>query len=103
MTICERFPFISVNPDPEVCCSCHGEGLVEVKCQATLIGKIPNYENYSTHKEQQNDSIYLKKLSPYYYYFFVFTFQGRGVIPPIPRSTHPLSQDSPFSTCAHLL
>ena len=90
ITIYERFPFIFVSPDLEVCCSCHGKGLVEIKCPATLIGKIPNSENYSTHIEQQNYSIYLKKSSPYYSqiqgqmgvknigccYFFVFTFQG---------------------------
>ena len=66
MTIYERFSFISVSPDLEVCCSCHGEGLVEIKCPATLIGKIPNSENYSIHIEQQNYSMYLKKSSPYY-------------------------------------
>ena len=49
MTICERFFFISVSSDLEVCCSSHGERLVEIKCLGTLIGKIPNSENYSTH------------------------------------------------------
>lgn len=56
MTVCERFPFISVSPDLEVCCSCHGERLVEIKWPTTAIGKIPNSEIYSTHIEQQNDS-----------------------------------------------
>ena len=60
MTICERFFFISVSSDLEVCCSSHGERLVEIKCLGTLIGKIPNSDNYSTHIEKQNDSIYLK-------------------------------------------
>lgn len=60
-TVCEKFPFISVSPYLEVCCSCHGERLVEIKWPTTVIGKIPNSEIYSTHIEQQNDSSYLKK------------------------------------------
>ena len=86
MTIGERFLFISLSSGLDVDCSCHGEGLVKIKCPATFISKIANSENYSAHIEQQNDSIYLKKSSPHYSqmrvknfgygYYFVFTFQG---------------------------
>ena len=36
-----------------VCYCCHGEWLVEINCPETLIGKMPNPENYLTHIEQQ--------------------------------------------------
>ena len=32
----------------ETDCNCHGAGLIETKCTATLISKIPSTENYST-------------------------------------------------------
>ena len=44
MTILQPCPFISVSPDSEVICSCHGPGLVEIKCPASLIGKVPSTE-----------------------------------------------------------
>ena len=46
MTILQPYSFTSVIPDLEVICFCHGPGLVEIKCPASLIGKRPSVENY---------------------------------------------------------
>ena len=50
----------------EINCNCHGADLVEIKCLATLIGKIPSIENYSKHIEKDGDKLKLKSTSPYY-------------------------------------
>ena len=78
----------------EINCNCHGAGLVEIKCPATLIGKIPSIENYSKHIEKDGDKLQLKSTSPYYSQIqgqlaatgrlycelFVFSFQGNLTI-----------------------
>ena len=89
MTILSSYPFISVSPDLEIDCSCHGPGLVEIKCPASLIGQIPSHNNYH-HLEEIHGELFLKKSSQYYFQvqgqmgvtnrtycdFFVFTFEG---------------------------
>ena len=90
MTVFKSHPLISVSPDLETNCSCHGPGLVElVECPATVIANVPSAENYK-HLEVINEQPYLKKTSPYYFqiqgqlavtgrqycYFFVFSFKG---------------------------
>ena len=67
MTVFKSHPFISVCPDLEINCSCHGP----VKMPSTFIGKVPSAENYK-HLEMINEKPYLKKASPYY-----FQIQGR--------------------------
>ena len=57
---------ISPTPDMEINCNCHGADLVEIKCLATLIGKIPSIENYSKHIEKDGNKLKLKSTSPYY-------------------------------------
>ena len=66
MTVFEEYPYLSVIPDIEINCNCHGAGLVEVKCPATLIGKILSIENYNKHIEKDGDKLKLKSTSPYY-------------------------------------
>ena len=46
MTVFKSHPFISVNPDMEINCSCYGPGLGVIKCPAAFIRKIPLAENY---------------------------------------------------------
>ena len=46
MVVFKSHSFISVSPDLEINCSCHGSGLVEIKCPATFVGKVPSAENY---------------------------------------------------------
>ena len=46
MTVLQPYPFISFSPGLEVFCSCHNSGLVEIKCPASLISKVPAVENY---------------------------------------------------------
>ncbi|XP_047130217.2 uncharacterized protein LOC124810062 [Hydra vulgaris] len=89
MTVMKSHPFISVTPDMEIECLCHGSGLVEIKCPASIIGKVPHPENYA-HIEEANGIISLKKNSEYYFqiqgqlgvtqkkycYFFIFSFHG---------------------------
>ena len=66
MAVFKSHPFISVSPDLEINCSCHGPGLVEIKCPATIIGKVLSTENYK--HLQINDQPYLKtKNKPYYF------------------------------------
>ena len=74
-------------------CSCQGPGLVEIKCPASFIGKIPSAENYP-HVELIDKKLKLKKTCEYYFQiqgqlgvtgcqycdFFVFTFQGNFTI-----------------------
>ena len=55
----------SATPNMESNCNCHGAGLVEIKCPATLTGKIPSIENYSKHIEKDGDKLKLKSTSPY--------------------------------------
>ena len=57
---------ISVRPDLEVICSCHGPGLVEIKCPASVIGKVPCIENYHN-LELSDGKIKLKRNSEYYF------------------------------------
>ena len=66
MTVFEEYPYFSATPDMEINCNCHGAGLVEIKCTATLIGKIPSIKNYSKHIEKDTDKLKLKSTSPYY-------------------------------------
>ena len=89
MRISITHPYISVTPDLEIECSCHGKGLVEINCPFTLIGKKPSHENYK-HLIKHGDASRLKKTSEYYYQiqgqmavtrrsyadFFVFTTGG---------------------------
>ena len=49
ITVFEEYPYVSATPDMEINCNCHGAGLVQTKCPANLIGKIPSIENYSKH------------------------------------------------------
>ena len=42
MTVFEDSPFPAATPDLEINCACHGLGLVEIKCPATLIAKTLN-------------------------------------------------------------
>ena len=37
--------------------NCYGTGLVEIKCPATLISKIPSIENYGRHIEKDSDQL----------------------------------------------
>ncbi|XP_065679565.1 uncharacterized protein LOC124814931 [Hydra vulgaris] len=90
MLILKQYPFISCSPDLEVSCTCHGNGLLEIKSPASLIGQIPSTDNYKHIKMNKNQEIMLRKKSEYYYqvqgqmaitnkiycYFFVFTFEG---------------------------
>ena len=66
MTVFEEYPYLSATPDMEINCNCHGADLVEIKCPATLIGKIPSIENYSKHIEKDGDKLNLKSTIPYY-------------------------------------
>ena len=62
MTVFEDYPFLASTPDLEINCACHGPGLVEIKCPATLIAKTTNVDNYK-HMEMCNDNIALKMTS----------------------------------------
>ena len=66
MTVFEEYPYLSATLDMEINCNCHGAGLVEIKCPATLIGKIPSIENYSKHIEKDGNKLQLKSASLYY-------------------------------------
>ena len=62
---------------------CHGAGSVEIKCPATVIGKIPSIENYNKHIEKDGDKLQLKSTSPHYSLYcdlFVYSFQGNLTI-----------------------
>ena len=89
MRIFYTHPYLSATPDLEINCNCHGPGLVEIKCPASIVHLKPTVENYH-HIECKDNILTLKKLSPYYsqiqgqlaatnkHYcdFFVFTFHG---------------------------
>ena len=66
MTILQPYPFILVNPDLEVICSCHSPGIVEIKCPANLIGKLLSVENCN-HLGLSDGQIKLKRNSEYYF------------------------------------
>ena len=74
MTVLQPYPFISVSPDLEVICSFNGSGLVEIKCPAGLIGKVPSIENCH-HLELSDGQIKLKRNSEYY-----FQIQGQMAV-----------------------
>ena len=94
MTVFEEYPHLAATPDMEINCNCRGADLVEIKCPATLIGKIPSIENYSKHIEKDGEKLKLKSTSPYYSQIqgqlaatgrlycdlFVFPFQGNLTI-----------------------
>ena len=65
MTVMESHPFISVSPDLESQCQCHGPRLVEIKCPASIIGQVPPPQNYN-HIEVVDDTSSLKRSSPYF-------------------------------------
>ena len=93
MTVMLEQQFISVSPDMVITCDCHGKGLVEIKCPATLIGKVPSDTNYK-HLEVVDGELCLKKSSEYYFQvqgqmavigvnycdFFVFSFAGFALV-----------------------
>ena len=62
VAVFEGSTFLAVKPDLEINCACHGPGLVEIKCPATLIAKTTNVDNYK-HMEMCNDNIALKMTS----------------------------------------
>ena len=64
-TLLQPYLFISVSPDLEVFCSCDGLGLVEIKCPASLIGKVPFVKNCH-HLERNDGQLKLKRNSEYY-------------------------------------
>ena len=66
MFVHKKLSFITATPDLEIECSCHGMGLVEIKCPSTVIGKIPDSTNYE-HLENYQGNDRLKRNSPYYY------------------------------------
>ncbi len=84
LIIHETDPYIGASPDLLVSCSCHGEGVCEIKCPL-LYDKL-TAENY-THIEECEGKLKLKHSSPYYYqiqhqlgvtgrkhaYFFAYT------------------------------
>ena len=74
MTVIQPYPFISISLDLEVICSCHGPGLVEIKCPASLIGKVLSIENYH-HLELSDFQIKRKRNSEYY-----FQIQGKTAV-----------------------
>ncbi|XP_065659185.1 uncharacterized protein LOC136083633 [Hydra vulgaris] len=67
MTIFNTHPFISASPGMEVFCTCHGAGLVEIKCPSSLIFEIPSNKTYSTHLEEIDGIVKLKVNSSYYF------------------------------------
>ena len=93
MTVLQPYPFILLSPDLKVICSCHGPGLVEIKCSASLIGKVPSIENYH-HLELSDGQIKLKRNSEYCFQFkikwqwqkecivtyFIFLFAGNAIV-----------------------
>ena len=93
MMVLQPYPFISVSLDVEVICSCHGPGFVEIKCPASLIGKVPSIENYHD-LELSDGQIKLKRNSEYYFHiqgqmavtqrmycdFFIFSFAGSATV-----------------------
>ena len=93
MTVLSSKIYISATPDLEINCSCHGPGLVEIKCPSSLIGQKPSCENYK-HIQETNGEVTLKRSSEYFYQiqgqlgvtgrsycdFFVFTFEGYALI-----------------------
>ncbi|XP_047140040.1 uncharacterized protein LOC105845087 [Hydra vulgaris] len=80
--------FLSVTPDIEINCSCHGPGVVEIKCPPS-IGVSPSDINYK-HLKKMNDKVMLKRKSEYFFQvqcqmavkevvyadFFFFTLHG---------------------------
>ena len=70
MTVDTKYPYISASPDLEINCLCHGPGLVEIKCPASLIGHVPNVQNYHKHIEEVDGEIVLKQSSDYYYQIY---------------------------------
>ena len=66
ITVFEECSYLSATPNMESNCNCHGAGLVEIKCPATLTGKLPSIENYSKHIEKDGGKLKLKSTSPYY-------------------------------------
>ena len=90
MRVFEEYPYLSATPDMEINCNCHGAGSVEIKCPATVIGKILSIENYNKHIQKDGDKLQLKSTSPYYSQIqgqlaatgrlncdmFVYSFQG---------------------------
>ena len=93
LTVLKPYTFISVSPDVEVICSYHDPSLVEIKCPARLIGKVPSIEIYH-HLELSDDQIKLKRNSEYYFQiqdqmvvtermywdFFIFSFSGSTTV-----------------------
>ena len=59
MAVYEEYPYLYATSDMEINCHCHGAGLEEIKCPATLIGKISSVENQSKHTEKDDDKFKL--------------------------------------------
>ena len=56
-------PYIGASPDLLVECSCHGKGIVEIKCPFSICETVPVPDNY-VHVDSY---LHLKTTSPYYF------------------------------------
>jgi len=93
MTIDHKYPFFSVSPDAEGCCTCCGKFLIEIKCPYSICETVPTSENLSYLNEIVTDKgqeVQLKHNHSYYAqiqgqmsvinipscWFFVYTEHG---------------------------
>ena len=94
LVISDTHPWIGVSPDSIVECDCHGRGVIEIKCPASIKNEKPSSENYSHLEKNQNGECFLKRNSEYFFQiqgqmaiskvdygdFFVFTSKGNFTV-----------------------
>ena len=90
LLISDTHPWIAASPDGIVTCDCHGQGVLEIKCPASIKNEKPSSDNYVHLKQNEKGECFLSRNSEYYFQiqgqmaiskveygdFFVFTPKG---------------------------
>jgi len=67
LVVSQSHLWIAVSPDLIIQCSCHGRGIVEIKCPDSIRNENPNAENYKHLMRDCNNNMVLKQSSEYHY------------------------------------
>ena len=66
LIIHKSIPYLGASPDGLVCCSCHGEGVLEIKCPRSIAMEQPNEHNVPYLLRSENRDLHLKRNHSYF-------------------------------------
>ena len=66
LLLSETHPWIAASPDGVVTWECHGRGVLEIKCPASIKNEKPSSDNYVRLKQNEKSECFLSRNSEYY-------------------------------------